>query len=296
MNLTLPPNFNIAILLTTFAGLATLLGGCITFFVKKDDMRVLSVGLGFSAGVMIFLSFTDILGEARALLSPVFPNTVEWFVLIGFTSGILIAMVIDYFIPDHIESDMLAPKAHHHNANADESEKANYIKEDHCPKKLNKCCPKKPNKHIIKRAGIFTAVAIALHNFPEGMATFFVTTQNVAVGASLALAIALHNIPEGIAVALPIYHATGKRRTAIFYSFLAGISEPIGALLGMVVINLFFPEVFIGFLCAAVAGIMIYISFDTLLPLSREYGDWHLSITGIITGILVIWTSLLILG
>ena len=288
MNLTLPPNFNIAILLTLLAGLATLLGGCITFIVKKDNMKVLSVGLGFSAGVMIFLSFTDILEEARELLSVSFPNSVEWLVLIGFISGILVAMLIDYFIPDHIESDMLAPKAHHHNQNADESEKANYIEEDHCPRK--------PNKHMIKRAGLFTAVAIALHNFPEGMATFFVTTQNLAVGASLAVAIALHNIPEGIAVALPIYHAIGKKRIAVLYSFISGISEPIGALLGLVVVDLFFPEVFVGFLCAAVAGIMIYISFDTLLPLSREYGDWHLSITGIITGILVIWTSLLLIG
>jgi ZIP family zinc transporter len=128
------------------------------------------------------------------------------------------------------------------------------------------------------------------------MTTFFMTTQNVTIGVSVAVAIALHNIPEGIAVALPIYHATGKKRKAIWYAFLSGISEPIGALLALFVVQLFLPEIFIGVLCAAVAGIMIYISFDTLLPLSKEYGDWHITITGIITGVITIWISLLLLN
>lgn len=261
----MPQNYQIALLMTLIAGLATVIGGCFTFFVKKDNLKVLSIGLGFSAGVMIFLSFTEILTGAKQLLISFFPNTFQWVVFLGFFFGIIVAILIDYFIPDHIESEDL------------------FDTEVRCT-----------HHHKIKRAGLLTAVAISVHNFPEGMATFFVTTQNIQIGASVALAIALHNIPEGIAVALPIYHATGKKRLAIWYSFLSGISEPIGALIGLFVINLFFPQMAVGFLFAAVAGIMIYISFDTLLPLSKEYGDWHLSMIGIISGILFIWSTLLL--
>lgn len=266
----LPNNFYIAILLTFLAGIATFIGGCLTFFIKKDNMKVLSVGLGFSAGVMIFLSFTEILQQAQELLEVSFPSIAKWLVILGFSAGILVAVLIDYFIPDHIEDEMFETET--------EAEKKILHKE-----------------HRIKRAGIFTAIAIAIHNLPEGMTTFFITTQDVTLGISVAIAIALHNIPEGISVALPIYHATGKKRTAIGYAILSGISEPIGALLALFLFQLFVPEIFVGVLCALVAGIMIYISFDTLLPLSKEYGNWHLSITGIITGILVIWTSLLLL-
>ena len=168
-------------------------------------------------------------------------------------------------MPDHIEEDLFGPAENcgHH--------------------------------HKIKRAGIMTAVAICIHNFPEGMATFFVTTQNLTLGVSVAVAIAIHNIPEGIAVALPIYHATGKKRLAIWYTFLSGISEPIGALIALFALHYFLPQAAIGFLFASVAGIMVYISFDTILPLSRDYGDGHYSVFGIITGVLFIWTSLLLM-
>lgn len=265
--MTLPQNFTIAMLMTLFAGLTTAIGGAFAFVVKKDNLRVLSVGLGFSAGVMIFLSFTDILPEAGKMLSVNYPNAYEWLVFFGFIAGIVIAILIDYFLPDHVDPDELAD-------------------------------PDAPcsNHHHIKRAGLVTAVAICIHNFPEGMATFLTTTQNVTLGISVGLAIAIHNIPEGIAVALPIYHATGKKRYAMLYAALSGISEPIGALIGMFLFGLFLPQVLIGILLAAVAGIMIYISFDTLLPLSREYGNWHLSMIGIVTGILFIWSGLILLG
>jgi len=287
MNMTLPSNFQIALILTIIAGFSTLLGGAITFIVNKNNLKILSLGLGFSAGVMIFLSFTEILNTAKESLLKIYPNNFEWITILSFVAGIILAIAIDYFIPDHIERDLISSKPHHHNKNSDEVE--NYIDESQCPEEKPQC------KHVIKRAGIFTAVAVALHNFPEGMTTFFVTTQNVDIGASIALAIAIHNIPEGISIALPLYHSTGKKRIAMLYTFIASIAEPIGALLCLFVFNLFIPELFIGILCAMVAGIMIYISFDTLLPLSREYGEWHLSITGVILGIVIIWTSLLLL-
>lgn len=260
-------HYKIALLLTLFAGLATVVGGCFTFFIKRTNIKALSIGLGFSAGVMIFLSFTEILKTSNTMLSKFFPVHSSLLVFTGFALGVIISILIDYFMPDHIEDDLFSSQE-----NCDHSH------------------------HRIKRAGLLTAVAICIHNFPEGMATFFVTTQNVALGASVAVAIAIHNIPEGIAVALPIYHATGKKRLAIWYTFLSGISEPIGALIGLFALNYFLPQAAIGFLFATVAGIMVYISFDTLLPLSREYGDGHYSVFGIMSGIFFIWVSLLLMG
>lgn len=265
--MNLPQNFVPAMLITLFAGLATAIGGGIAFIVKKDNLKALSVGLGFSAGVMIFLSFTDILPEAGKLLAVNFPNKYEWLVYGGFIIGLVVAILIDYFIPDHIDTDEV----------------------------LNPDAPCK-HQHRIKRAGLFTAVAICVHNFPEGMATFLTTTQNITLGISVGLAIAIHNIPEGIAVALPIYHVTGKKRYAMLYAALSGITEPIGAIVGLFLFSLFLPKIMIGMLMAAVAGIMIYLAFDTLLPLAREYGNWHLSMVGIVSGMLVIWVSLILIG
>lgn len=257
--------YKIPLLMTLLAGLATVVGGFFTFFIKRTNIRGLSLGLGFSAGVMIFLSFTEIIKTANQMLIKFFPHHSQWMVFAGFALGIIVAILIDYFVPDHIEEDLFATQ-------------------EHCP-----------HHHKIKRAGILTAIAISVHNFPEGMATFFVATQNLTLGATVAIAIAIHNIPEGIAVALPIYHATGKKRLAIWYTFLSGISEPIGAIIGLIALHYFLPQAAIGFLFASVAGIMVYISFDTILPLSREYGDGHYSVFGIMSGIMFIWVSLLLM-
>ena len=261
----MPHNYGIALIITLFAGLATAIGSVFAFVLKKDNMKALSVGLGFSAGVMIFLSFNDILPAASNMLQSHYPNKHEWMVYMGFIIGILIAILIDYFIPDHIQEEELM---HPDVVSVDKR---------------------------MQRAGLLTAVAICIHNFPEGMATFLTASHNITLGISVGLAIAIHNIPEGIAVALPIYHSTGKKRYATLYAALSGISEPIGAIIGMILLNFFMPQVMIGYAMAAVAGIMIYISFDTLLPLAKEYGNWHLSMVGIISGILFIWLSLLLL-
>ncbi len=264
-------NWQISLLMSALAGLATLIGGFITFFVNKNNLKILSLGLGFSAGVMIFVSLTEILTTAENLLKTHYPVKYHWILFCGFIAGVLISKLIDEFIPDHVEEDDFT--------------------EDCSPEDI-KC----KHKHKIKRAGLLTAIAIAIHNFPEGLGTFLVTSQNMAIGISIAFAIALHNIPEGIAVALPIYHATGKKRMAIWYSFWTGITEPIGAIIGMLLLQFFLPQVFVGLSMAAVVGIMIYISFDTLLPLSHEYGDWHYAITGIMSGMIIIWASLLLLN
>lgn len=260
-------NFGLAFSLTMLAGLTTAVGGAIAFITKKDNLKALSVGLGFSAGVMIFISLVDIIPSSENLLKTNYPHMYQWMVFGGFVLGLLVSILIDYFLPDHVDTEeLLHPDDPAH---------------DH---------------YKLKRAGFLTAIAICIHNFPEGMATFLTTTQNITLGLSVAFAIAIHNIPEGIAVALPIYHVTGKKRYAMLYAALSGITEPIGALVGMFIFGLFVPQILVGFLMAAVAGIMTYISFDTLLPLAKEYGNWHLSIVGIISGILFIWLSLILLG
>jgi ZIP family zinc transporter len=258
----LPDNFLTALIITLLAGLSTAIGGCIAFVIKPGNMKALSIGLGFSAGVMIFLSFSEILPEAQTMLSVHFPQTAQWLVMAGFVAGIVIAALIDYFVPDHIDEKELFE-----------------CKEDSC----RKIDPR------MKRAGLFTAIAICIHNFPEGMATFLAASHNLTLGISIGIAIAIHNIPEGIAVALPVYSSTGKKRYAMLYSSLSGLSEPLGALIGIFLFQLFVPQILVGFLFATVAGIMIYISFDTLLPLAKEYGDWHLSMIGIMSGMLFIW-------
>ena len=263
-------NFTLAFCLTMLEGLTTAIGGAIAFVTKKDNLKALSVGLGFSAGVMIFISLVDIIPSSEGLLKVNFPHMYQWLVFAGFIVGLLISILIDYFLPDHVDTEELL------NPDAPALEEHKFYK--------------------LKRAGFLTAIAICIHNFPEGMATFLTTTQDITLGLSVAFAIAIHNIPEGIAVALPIYHVTGKKRYAMLYASLSGITEPIGALVGMFIFGLFVPQILVGVLMAAVAGIMTYISFDTLLPLAKEYGNWHLSIVGIMSGILFIWLSLIMLG
>ena len=256
----------LALLITILAGLSTLVGGFFTFFVKKDSLKALSVGLGFSGGMMIFISLNELLIEANGYLSSDFPNKAKLIAFLMFFIGVGIAVLIDYFIPDHIESDLFLENP------------------QNCTQRL----------HKIKRAGIVTAVAVAIHNFPEGIANFFVSSQDLSLGIPLALAIAIHNIPEGIAVALPIYHAVQKKRTAILYTLLSGMAEPVGAILGFIFLRNYLTPTTLGYLFAAISGIMVYISIDTLLPMAREYGENHHVVFGIMLGMFVIGLSLVL--
>lgn len=253
------------LLLTLFSGMSTLLGGFITFFVKRDNLKALSIGLGFSAGVMVYVSLNELITESSTMLGAFYGEQLSKILAFsGFALGIVIAVLIDYFIPDHIEDDFLSAN-------------------------------KKSQRQKVRRAGLITALAVALHNFPEGIATFLVASQDIMLGIPVAIAIAIHNIPEGIAIALPIFHSTGKKRLAILYSFLSGISEPVGGLIGVLLLKTIMPDQAIGYMTAAVAGIMVYISFDTLLPLAREYGENHHVMIGIVSGMLVMSFGLIFL-
>jgi len=248
-----------AFLLSLLAGAATSIGGLLAFVVKKDNFAALAVGLGLSAGVMLYVSFMEMLPQAQDTLGVLYGKSGQVWATAVFFMGVGIAWLIDRFMPSHhVHADALEQK----------------------------------NK--LKQVGLFTAFALAVHNFPEGLATFMASMENITLGVSIAVAVAVHNIPEGIAVALPIYHATGSRTKAFWYSTFSGLAEPLGALAGFFVLRAVLHESSFGILFAAVAGIMVYISLDELLPTAHEYGDGHAVIGGVIGGMLVMAVSLLL--
>lgn len=259
-------NYLIAFALTLIAGFATVLGGSLSFMLKRTNLRVLAIGLGFSAGVMIYMALTEILKDSRAFSAEYFGQWAPLITFLGFFVGVIIAAAVDYFMPAHFGNDLI------------NKEPGEITEKD---EKVNK-------------AGIMTAIAICLHRFPEGLTMFLVASANLKLGLPLAIALAIHNMPEGIAISLPVYHATGKKRIAMLFTFLASLAGPIGALIGFVLIKLFMPQMAIGILFSMVAGIMVYISLDTLMPLAREYGENHDVMVGIFAGMFFIGVGLLL--
>ncbi len=272
----------LALILSTLAGLSTILGGVVTFFIKKDSLKLLSFGLGLSAGVMLFISLADLYPEAQEMIKNQMGESFLWLTVVSFAFGILVAVLIDYFIPDHIQENMFDKQIGANEQNIDSTD-----------------CVKNENAIIsigkIKKAGITTAVVVAAHNFPEGLATFFTTTQNITLGLGIVFAIAIHNIPEGIAISIPVYQATHSKRKAFWYSFLSGMAEPVGGVIGFILIQTLFPNICLGILFALVAGIMTYISIDTLLPMSKSYDTGHYSISGVVLGLVIMGITMIFL-
>lgn len=260
----------IAFLLTLFAGLSTAIGSAIAFFAPKTSTSFLSWALGFSAGVMIYLSFVEIFPKAFESLAVGMQTTRAYtFTTLAFFGGIVITGLIDRVVPDLVNPH--EPKTY----------------ED--PGDMEAAKEKK-----LLRMGLFTALAITLHNLPEGMATFIAALENPALGITLAIAIAIHNIPEGIAVSVPIYYATGSKRKAFFYSAISGLAEPVGALIGYLILSLFLTDILFGIVFAGVGGIMVYIAMDELLPTAETYGAHHQVIYGLVLGMAVMAVSLII--
>lgn len=265
--------------LTMAAGLATGIGSLLAFFTDQTNRKFLSVALGFSAGVMIYVSMVEIYCKGReALIEALGTRSGSWAAVGAFFGGILLIALIDRLIPDREN-----PHEIHGVEELDTSG------EDCSPN-----CRDKAMSARMLRMGILTAAAITIHNFPEGLATFVVALRDPTLGVSIAVAIALHNIPEGIAVSIPIYYATGNRRRALIYSLLSGLSEPLGALIGMALLMPFMSTAVFGVLFSAVAGIMVFISLDQLLPAAQKYGEHHLSIYGLVAGMAVMALSLLL--
>ena len=264
-------NILVAFGLTLFAGLATGIGGALAYFTKRTNTKFLSVALGFSAGVMIYVSMIEIFFKAKESLSVQIGDTKgAYFTVIAFFGGMLLIGIIDRLVPD--------PGNPH---------------EVHDIQELyNNTAPgQEPN---LLRMGLFTALAIGIHNFPEGLATFTAALSDPALGLSIAIAIAIHNIPEGIAVSIPVYYATGNRNKAFFYSFISGLAEPVGALIGYLILLKFLNDFVFGIIFAMVAGIMVFISLDELLPTANKYGEHHLAIYGVVGGMIVMAVSLLL--
>jgi ZIP family zinc transporter len=266
--------------LTAFAGLSTGIGSAIAFFAKRTNYRFLSVATGFSAGVMLYVSFVEILPKAAESLGVSNGESGgNWWATAAFFAGIVLILLIDRLIPS-------AENPHEVRTGG----QIEAVHEGASPQAILHTTPAK-----LHRMGLFTALAIAIHNFPEGLATFLAALDDPALGIAIAIAIALHNIPEGISVSVPIYFATGSRRRAFGYSLLSGLAEPVGALLGYLALRPFLGPGVMGALFGGVGGIMVYISLDELLPTSRAYGKGHDSLYGLLAGMVVMALSLLLL-
>jgi ZIP family zinc transporter len=286
--------------LTLFAGLATGIGSIIAFTAKRTNYRFLSVATGFSAGVMLYVSFVEILPKGLdALIITYGDPRGHWISVASFFAGILLIGLIDALVPEEgnphvVHSEFETAPLHDPRAPL-----PNFITTDHTASP-HRAKPLPANDTKLLRMGLFTALAIGIHNFPEGLATFLAALQDPTLGVAIAIAIALHNIPEGISVSVPIFYATGDRKKAFVYSLLSGLAEPVGAGIAYIGLRLFLggdilPPQILGCLFGGVAGIMVYISLDELLPTSRAYGKGHDSLLGLLAGMAVMALSLLLM-
>lgn len=267
-------NLWFAIGITILAGLSTGIGSMIALVAEKTNKKVLSLGLGFSAGVMIYVAMIEIFCKAQnSLISEMGEAAGSWVTVIAFFTGMFLVSLIDRFVP--------SPES------PQEVEQAKVIMEDDNKAQII-------HDRKLLRMGIMTALAVAIHNFPEGFATLIAALKDPALGITIAFAIAIHNIPEGIAVSLPIYHATGSRRKAFLYSFFSGVMEPVGAVFGYLILSPFMSDTVYGIVFAAVGGIMVFISLDQLLPTAREHGGNRFSVYGSVCGMIVMAVSLLL--
>lgn len=258
--------------LTLFAGLATGIGSLIALFAKRTNFGLLAASLGLSAGVMIYISFMELLGRAQVDLSATYGDRLgTTYAILAFLGGIAIIMALDFLIPEeenphevHMVEDMKHPDA-------------------------------MPDTSRLHRVGFLSALILALHNLPEGMVTFLTALNEFSLAIPIAIAIAIHNIPEGISVAVPIYYATGDRSRAFWISFLSGLAEPVGALLGYFILRPFITPELISIINAGIAGVMVFISLDELLPAAQQYGKHHHAIVGVVVGMAVMAFTLVLL-
>ena len=258
----------LAFVLTMIAGLATGVGSLIALIAKRTNTKFLCVSLGFSAGVMLYVSFMDLLPIAKEeLVLQVGEKVGMLSLLIAFFGGMGLITLIDFLIPE-----------------------TNNPHELHDIEEMGNPDNRQKSLH---RVGIIVALSLVAHNFPEGIATFTsAMSSGLSVAIPITIAIAIHNIPEGIAVSVPIYHATGSKHKAFWLSFLSGLAEPVGALIAYLFLMPFWTPLINGIVMAAVAGIMVFISLDELLPTAEKYGEHHISISGLIAGMIMMALSL----
>lgn len=265
----------VAFLLTLFAGVSTGIGSAIAFFAKRTNATFLSISLGFSAGVMIYVSFVELfVTSVQTLVAQHGKTEGTLYATLSFFGGIAIILIIDRLIPKYENP--------HEMHRVEEINRARVQAKANSPKLL--------------RVGVVTALVLAIHNFPEGMVTFLTALKDVELAIAVAIAIALHNIPEGISVSVPIYYATGDRKRAFWLSFLSGLAEPVGAVIGYAILAPFLNDHIFGIIFGLISGVMVFISLDELLPAAEEYGQHHHAIYGLVAGMVVMAISLLMLG
>jgi len=257
----------IAISLTLFAGMSTMLGGIFVFSSCRRSARSFAIALGFSAGFMVYISFVDLLPEGMNYLIDIYgENAGHWRAILSFFVGIAIVALLDGVVP--------------------------HCTGGRCRDDLDYKCKHAP----LYRTGILSAIALAIHNLPEGFVTFIGVVDNIHVGVALAIAIAIHNIPEGISICVPVYAATGRKSSAFKYMFIAGIFEPIGAIIGYFLLRSYFTGLLCGISFCGVAGMMSYLALDQLLPAARAHTDPHWAMLGFVSGMFCMAVSLYLLG
>lgn len=261
-------SFLIAFSLTLIAGLSTGIGSAMAFFAKRTNTNFLSVALGFSAGVMIYISFVELYAHGNESFTSHYGDRLgSFYNFLYFMGGILFIAIIDRLVPSA--------------ENPHEVHRVEELNEDRKKQKL-------------MRTGLFSALVIGIHNFPEGVATFAAGLSDLTIAIPITIAIAIHNIPEGIAVSIPIYYATNSRKKAFWYSFASGLAEPVGGVIGYLILRNYLNEITLGATFSVIAGIMVFISLDELLPTAKEYGKPHAAIYGLIAGIGVMALSLIL--
>lgn len=255
-----------ALLVTLAAGLATGLGSLMVLFSRRPEPRLLAFGLAFAGGAMVYVSLSEILNKSIAAFTLAFNDRLGFTCgTLAFLGGVLLIMLID----------RLVPNPHQSLSSEDPLFREN-------------------NRAYVKRVGLLTAVAITAHNFPEGLATFFATLENPAVGMPLAFAIAIHNIPEGIAIAVPVYFATRNKGYAFAASLLSGLAEPIGAAIGYLVLSSVLSEAVFGIVFGVIAGVMVFLALDELLPAAKRYAKGHETVYGLVSGMATLALSLVL--
>ncbi|MFH1144163.1 MAG: zinc transporter ZupT [Candidatus Eisenbacteria bacterium] len=282
-------NYGIALLLTAIAGLSTGIGSLLGIVVRPGP-RFMGASLGFAAGIMILISFVELLAKAVEVIGFVNAH-------IAFFGGMLFMFAIDVLVP-HIymaESETHETPLPDEDARATAAHPADQQTATARPAAPAGTLSNRNSAARMRRTSMLLVVGIGIHNFPEGMATFVGALQDVHLGVAMAVAIAVHNIPEGLAVAAPIYAATGKRSRAFLYSLLSGIAEPIGAAVGALILLPFLSAPVLAYVLAAVGGLMVFVSLDELVPASKEYGHEHLTILSTMGGMAVMALSLWLL-
>lgn len=259
--------------LTLIVGLSMGAGSLLSFFVKDTNKRFLALSLSFSAGIMIYVSFMAILPEGMELLESTMGEMGHYIALIGFFGGMFITGLMEKLVHKYAGDYHGHHSGHHHGEHSHGDE----------------------HEHLSK-LGLMSAIAIAIHNLPEGLALFTAGLKDISLALPIAAAVIIHNIPLSIAISVPIYYSSGSKRKAFMYTLLVGLCQPLGAIIGYALLSRFFNDTLFGFLFSLVAGIMIFVSLDELLPASQKYEDHHLSVYGAIAGMIVMAISLGVFG